>query len=234
VDFIATSSPAIFLPSDVSSFLWGADGTLYYTESGPAGTKLVSSKAGKTPKTLFLDVVPDFRITGINQSGVMLVTAPSSQSNGIGELISSTGKGSVIFSGAGLAVLPSPKSTFLASALDSDGRLTNIGLFNAKGDLTRSFNVVTLPEKCAWVGTATSVYCAVPENISGSLPEDWFQGKVGFHDRIVKIATETGIISEVLPQTSFDVVDIFLDPQEQYLFFRNKSDSSLWRLELPK
>lgn len=234
VSSVGTSSQALFLPATVSSFQWGGGSTLYYTEAVSSGSRLVTSTAGKNPKTLATNVIPDLRLTGANAAGIVWESAPTAAVAGISQLISPGGNTVELVSRLGLQILPGPGRTFLISGLTSEGRLDGLALYDERGTLLRSFNVATFSEKCAFGRTATSLYCAVPDNAAGTLPDHWFQGKINFRDHIVHVDLETGITAEVLPSTTFDAIELFIDSKEQYLFFTNKNDSTLWRVELPK
>ncbi|KND48536.1 MAG: hypothetical protein AB200_02300 [Parcubacteria bacterium C7867-005] len=97
---------------------------------------------------------------------------------------------------------------------------------------------VTIPEKCVWSKKENLIYCGNPEGIVGpKQPESWYQGAVSFNDSIWKI-DPANQLSDVLlePRRSFevdvDVINPFLSPDEDYLFFINKKDLSLWALKL--
>jgi len=99
--------------------------------------------------------------------------------------------------------------------------------------------VRTLPEKCVWNSGSTTVYCAVPKSIDpGQYPDSWYQGEVSFRDQLWKIDIESGNASIILdPATSvggeeIDGIKLAVDENENYLFFVNKKDSFLWKLEL--
>ena len=92
----------------------------------------------------------------------------------------------------------------------------------------------TLSEKCVWSNKQTGVvFCAVPQKLSGlPLPDSWWSGEVSFIDDLWRIDTETGEATMVWDQNDFDMVKMFLSPEEDYLFFVNKKDSTLWAVRL--
>ena len=99
--------------------------------------------------------------------------------------------------------------------------------------------VSTLPEKCVWGNQSDAVYCAVPKSIEAGLyPDSWYQGEVTLYDQIWKIDIENGDASLVLDPLAtpggedVDGIKLTLDVNEDYLFFVNKKDSFLWKLEL--
>ncbi len=107
---------------------------------------------------------------------------------------------------------------------------------------TRNSNTVgvkTLPEKCVWNKTGDTLYCAVPKSIIGtSYPDAWYQGEISFNDQLWKIDAKSGNTTLVLDPANFtngeeiDGIKLALDEGENYLFFVNKKDSFLWKLEL--
>jgi len=124
---------------------------------------------------------------------------------------------------------------------------TKILYSNTSGDfalkiLDRSTNEVTnvflqtLPEKCVWSQKEPAIYCAVPKIISLSkYPDDWYQGTFSPSDLIWKINTDTGESDLITDNSQFDGIDAInptLNSNEQYLFFTNKKDYSLWSLRL--
>ena len=101
------------------------------------------------------------------------------------------------------------------------------------------FGVRTLPEKCVWNNTNTTIYCAVPKQPSpGSYPDSWYKGEASFNDEIWKIDIATGNTIMLVDPVSIaegeeiDGIKLDLDEEEKYLFFVNKKDSYLWELEL--
>ncbi|MSU44747.1 hypothetical protein EXS45_01015 [Candidatus Nomurabacteria bacterium] len=99
--------------------------------------------------------------------------------------------------------------------------------------------VRTLPEKCVWSKISDAIYCAVPKSInSGDYPDTWYQGEVSFNDQIWKIDAKTGNTTLILDLATLtkgeeiDSIKLTLDESENYLFFVNKKDSFLWKLEL--
>ena len=99
--------------------------------------------------------------------------------------------------------------------------------------------VGTLVDKCVWSADENSAFCGVPSSPPSSYayPDDWYQGAVGFSDRIWKIDI-TGRFAELVldfskeTKGSLDAVNLAVDAHAQVLVFRNKNDSSLWSYQL--
>ncbi|OGI68745.1 hypothetical protein A3A05_00220 [Candidatus Nomurabacteria bacterium RIFCSPLOWO2_01_FULL_41_12] len=99
--------------------------------------------------------------------------------------------------------------------------------------------VKTLPEKCVWGKANDFIYCAVPKFIDvGKYPDAWYQGEVSFSDQFWKIDAKNRNASLILDPAiivggeEIDGIKLALDGNENYLFFVNKKDSFLWKLDL--
>ena len=99
--------------------------------------------------------------------------------------------------------------------------------------------IKTLPEKCVWNKTGDTLYCAVPKFIgSGEYPDSWYQGEVSFNDQLWKIDIKTLNATLLLDPVmitegeEIDGIKLAIDESENYLFFVNKKDSFLWKLDL--
>ena len=135
----------------------------------------------------------------------------------------------------GLTTLSSPSGELI---LYTDNTL-NLYVYNVSTRETKSLNARTLPEKCVWPRTEEHVYCALPIEIPPApYPDNWYQGEVTFSDDIWKIdissATKKLSVSPAseIRGEEIDAIKLDLDEKEEYLFFINKKDSYLWRLEL--
>jgi len=103
----------------------------------------------------------------------------------------------------------------------------------------KKINVSTLPEKCVWSAKNTRIiYCGVPGTVPNNVyPDVWYQGIVSFSDTLWKINVDTNILELLVVPAAvigqeIDVINPFLGPNEKYLFFTNKKDSTLWSLKL--
>jgi hypothetical protein len=171
-----------------------------------------------------------------NSKTITLNTKPASGIVGHTYKIDDTGKNlsKILTNITGLTSLISPDSKSVLYGDDS------LSLYNQDINTknSTSIGVRTLPEKCVWSKQSIVVYCAVPKNIPvGNYPDSWYQGEVSFKDQIWKIdlsnntttmvADPNGIVGEEI-----DGIKLSLDSSENYLFFINKKDNSLWELSL--
>lgn len=97
-----------------------------------------------------------------------------------------------------------------------------------------SLSVGIVPEKCTHTSTYGVMYCAVPQQIPAdvSFPDDWYKGTFASSDSLWSINIANGAAA-ALPSfgstgMNIDVSDIGIDSTDQYLYFINKNDDSLW------
>ena len=121
----------------------------------------------------------------------------------------------------------------------TNGNSLSLSLYNVKDGSTQETALKTASEKCIWSKLhPTEAYCAVPTTLpQGTYPDDWYKGIMSFNDQIWHIDTVTGDVQLVanLLQLSNDVIDgvnLSLDPKENFLYFVNKRDLTLWSLDL--
>lgn len=134
----------------------------------------------------------------------------------------------------------------LTTLMSPDGKRILVGnnnvslyIYNTDTKTYDTIGVNTIPEKCVWGKISNSLYCAVPIYIEGSsYPDDWYKGEVSFSDQIWKIDlidASTYILADpflVGNGEEIDGIKLALDKNENYLFFVNKKDSFLWKLDL--
>lgn len=135
----------------------------------------------------------------------------------------------------GLTTLVSPDGTFvLYSTSSTKGPL--LGVFDINKHTTRDLGLVGLPEKCVWEAKSVNIYCSLPNALTGGqYPDVWYQGIISFDDYFIKINTITGdktTIANSLNETPVDAISLFLDKNENNLFFINKKDSTFWSLNI--
>lgn len=173
----------------------------------------------------------------ISEQKIFLTTKASWSLNGsLFSLDTKTGVLTKVFGGIkGLTTLSNNNgsSVLYGASLETGPRLW---LFNEKEHSTKDLDTYGLPEKCVWSKDNIVVYCAVPNKITGiQYPDSWYQGLISFDDYFVKINTETlskTTLANSITETPVDATKLFLDKEENTLFFTNKKDSTLWSLDL--
>ncbi len=135
----------------------------------------------------------------------------------------------------GLTTLTSPNGKLILYS-NNNLRLSVYHIDTKEADL---LGVNTLSEKCIWNKTSDILYCAIPKNTNqGLYPDSWYKGKISFSDEIWKIDLSTNSTTKIIDPINIiggeeiDGIKLALDDNENYLFFINKKDSYLWKLDL--
>ncbi|MBI2049006.1 MAG: hypothetical protein HYT29_01025 [Parcubacteria group bacterium] len=218
------------------------DRFFYLSQAGESVAGFVSSfgEGGGGAKRIFGFSFTEWLVSWPQKDTLVLTTKPSAHTDGFAYTMNvSTGALTKLLGGVrGLTTHPSPD---LAAVLYSRGLRNRIDSFllDTKTASVAAFPVSTLSEKCAWgIKEPSVVYCGVPDFLpQGYFPDDWYQGGVSFSDALWRVQTETGIAEKIsLPERdvgeSVDVIEPVLSPNDDFLFFINKKDSSLWSLKL--
>lgn len=146
----------------------------------------------------------------------------------------------VLSSVYGMSVKWSPQGDkMLYSKTNNSGK--NIGLYVAlkNGSGETSIQASGLVEKCVWSQDNRTIFCAVPKNIGVNevMPDNFYKGAFTSDDDFWKISLETGEKTALLEpwekdNETYDAIELFLSPLEDYLFFVNKKDGLLYSIEL--
>ncbi len=230
---------ATLLRGDVGEIVVTPDGSLLYNLRD-TGAVMTSTFAGEKPRTLFTLPFTSWRILPISNASAILATKPSSTALGYAYNLNLQNGGLTKILGplSGLSVLPTLDGKKIAY-----GRVGNKDfLLSIVTTATRDvINVLpqTLPEKCVWSKKFSgTMYCGAPSNGLGTnVPDSWYQGIVSYSDKVLELNPETET-AQILtdPKGSFgvdiDVINPMLSPNEDYLFFTNKNDLTLWVLRL--
>ncbi len=197
-------------------------------------TKNTKTQVFDSPFTEWLSQWPNGRM-------ITLTTKPSYATPGFmyaidPESTSSTkGFTKILGNVTGLTTLTSPNGKLVLYA-DNNLSLT---IFNTSDGTATATGLRTMPEKCVWNSKNEYIYCAVPTDIpGGQYPDSWYKGEVSFLDQIWKISAIGGapvmLINPALIEEGedTDAIKLALDESENYLFYVNKKDSFLWKLDL--
>lgn len=136
---------------------------------------------------------------------------------------------------SGLTTLMSPDGKLV---LWTDNTLS-LRLLNTETKENTPLSLRTMPEKCVWSKASDYLFCSVPKSL-GALPypEAWYQGETSFEDNIWKIDVVSGNTTLVTNLSAanegeeIDGIKLSIDDTQKYLFFVNKKDSFLWKLDL--
>lgn len=127
----------------------------------------------------------------------------------------------------------------LVSLLDQKGTShISLSLINKNGGELQNLGIPTLVSKAAWSQDGKTLYYALPGGIPDSsvLPNDYYSRPLYSQDTFWKLDKETGRKTRLLElaetSQSYDSDNLFLSPKEDYLFFVDRQDHKLYRIEL--
>ena len=239
----ATTSTKIInnpeFPSNTDIVINKKDTIFYTTKSANGSTGFLSTFNNKKPIQVFSTPMRDILAQWSGGDIVAVFPKPHSDYSGVLFFINTkTNTTKQVASGInGLTAIPNqdgtkflyntnPKTLSLASRLISKNTDMN-------------FNISTLPEKCVWsMENKNLVYCAVPLSVQeDGYPEKWYQGVVSFDDVLWSINTDTGEEKQIYNPTadgkaSVDMTNLSLSDKEDYIFFTNKKDLTLWGISM--
>jgi len=150
------------------------------------------------------------------------------------------GQPQTIFRGrSGGDYLWSPDGTqALVSSLGSkDNKMTTLGLVTVSGEY-HDLNIPTLVSKCAWSSDSKIVYYALPGGIPDGaiMPNDYQNNKFTTDDTFWKVDITTGqkdrVINTEDVSEKYDLSSPFLSAAGDTLYFINKINGKLYRIEL--
>lgn len=138
--------------------------------------------------------------------------------------------------GYNLGVLWSPDSQkFLFSKRERSGRNFQLWLYDLYTGEVKNLGVSGAPQKAVWAQDSRTVYFATPRD-SAEIIDPANLGSLNgtfTTDAFYKIDTGTLEKTEYLPESfSIDGRDLFLNPGEDKLFFKNAQDGGLYYLDL--
>lgn len=234
----ASGGDGYLLENDLAEAQVAGSSTLFTLLSGSTGSVGTISKAdGSSQRTLFSSVLSALAVHPTT-GDLFATNKPSLNLNGYAFDISrTTGSFSRILGPfPGLSVLPSPDGKNLIYSYTSGGTYY-LRLYNVATHTSTALPVSTLTEKCAWAANGLSVYCGVPTNLTGNLPDDWYQGVTVFTDRLWRIDLVEHVATLVLDpvqigKVSVDAVGLTVDPNEDMLIFMDKHSGALYSYDL--
>ncbi len=228
-----------FLPENITdmSMLSNSSSMFYLFNSGDNTVGVTASSYGDKKNQIFSSSFNEWLSQWPNNRMITLTTKPSYGVPGFMYYIDPSVKkmNKILGDINGLTTLTSPSGKLI---LYNNNNLS-LRIYNTDTNDSVSIGIKTMPEKCVWNKTSTSLYCAVPNYINGeNYPDTWYQGETSFSDQIWKVNIENGSATMLADPTSFsggeeiDGIKLSLDEGENYLFFVNKKDSYLWELVL--
>ena len=241
-----TTLGGIYLPGNKIIVTPSPDNTHIFSleqdSDGSGGvTGVISALNGSERKEVFSSPISEWQAQWPEEKTVVLTSNSSGRSLGFSYALDvSTGKRTPLLTGkVALNVLPNHD---VSKILYSHYR-ANEGLFLSIYDKTEATSIDvplrTFPEKCAWGKAGTNIiYCGVPTSpITGTQPDEWYQGNTVFSDAIWSIDATTGAVNmilalEIAAGKGLDVFEPFVDENDTYLFFTDLNNLHLWSLKI--
>ncbi len=223
--------------SDVSVI----DGSVFYLQQGQISSNgYISNWSGGGKKLIWNSPLKELLSQYVNAKTVALTTKPHQNFPGYMYFVD-TGTGQVrkiLGDILGLSTLVNPTAT---KVLYLDQGINSLLVYDIKNTTSGTLTPATFPEKCVWSKKDVDViYCAVPKSsINNNGLTNWYMGLESFSDDIwsYDIKNNTSSIVEDLSSESggsIDVVKPIISDNGQYLIFINKTDNTLWSLDLSK
>lgn len=231
-----------FLPENITALAVNplGDKIFYLTFNLNGSSGFISKPDGLNKKLLFESPLIEWNVSWPKEEIITMATRPSAIASGyLYFLNSQDGTFSKILGNIrGLTTKTNSQATEVLYS-DSSRNSPRLYILNIKKKESKLLPWNTLPEKCAWSNLEPKiVYCAVPKTIeAGAYPDIWYQGLTNFNDDIWSVNTETGATNLVYDiqketQNNIDAISLQVDKKDNSLFFINKTDLSLWKLNL--
>lgn len=234
---IGTSSVAI-LPQDMKSFSWSPDGrsSAYLLPKDDKLSLIIGDSSGKNTRTIYSTPLLDAKIDWTSSNKIAFRTAPSGLVPGFVFSFSRASGDFTKLAGPffGLTSLWSPDgSKMLISTAENGGKNLKVSARDSAGKSLFEPDIKTLAEKCAWSGSKEA-YCAVPKTIFPDTiwPDDYLQGAVNTQDSIVHLNFDKKEVREIFSEEDFDISNLIVSKNKDYLFFVNRTDGTLWALKI--
>ncbi|GEM_PF-1319715 len=217
-----------------------ADGgtLLTVTEVGD-GSRIESQTPGKAGSTrLVLSSPMRSWVPLVGGRDLMLLSAPATGVPGFLYLLESGGIGAkVVGNIPGLMALPSPDGRYVAySGAIATGMA--LAVLDRKTETLETIPISTIVEKCAWFPTGEPrLFCGIPKSPTAVALDSWLLGLGDFSDNAWVISPVNGISTLVIDLANesgrpLDLVNPSVSEDGNYAIFQDKTDLSLWSLEL--
>lgn len=238
-DGTRTQKEGVYLPDNITSIAISPDGkkAVASIPTSP-NTSIVTITLPTTgititTKELYKSPFSEWILSWPTQQAIYMQTKASNVSNGfLYNLDNITVKlrrvlGTI--SGLTTSVSPDGKKVLYSSSGTTAGISTFLYTISTGASIPIGHNI--LPEKCDWLST-NDLMCAGNDSVEDlPYPDSWYAGVMHFSDIVFKIDSKTGNFTTLSDGTiPFDMTHLQTSEQEQYVYFIDKNNGSLWRL----
>ena len=139
--------------------------------------------------------------------------------------------------GADYLWAPNGSEALVSSLLNKNSNAITLGLVTIDGAYTE-LNIPTLVSKCVWSADNKTIYYALPGGIpdGAKMPNDYQENKFSTNDTFWKMDITTGKKDRIVETSDisgkYDSSNLFLSATEDALYFVNKIDQKLYRIQL--
>jgi hypothetical protein len=140
--------------------------------------------------------------------------------------------------GADFLFSPDGKNFLVSYVITEGGEKINLGIAKTQNGAFQDLQVPTLVQKVVWSKDNKTIYYAQPNSIpAGSImPNDYLAKKFATQDTFWKMDVTTGKKERLVELADLteviDAVNLFLSPTEDALFFINRTNGLLYRLNM--
>ncbi len=238
-EFVSTSTKALILPANILDVAYAPDRErlLYLLPSG-LGSRLIAANPDNTKQSEILtspfqDWLINWPLPGI----ISFLSKPSGSADGfLFRYDIERGNFEKILGPAkGLETLWSfDGKRIIFSAFDGANQKPKLFLYDVAAKKTQDLNIATLVSKCAFSRIDSKIiYCGIDSALpAGLYPDDRLKGKVFTFDVLWKTNLESGEKNIISDETIIDVGQIRAGANDEFLYFTNQIDDSLWGLQI--
>jgi len=240
------TSRGVQLKDNIDSIAWESDSKIFYKYYNPSTKERnlnIANPDGSEWKIITNLDLKDIQIARVPKTSlVSFWTAPDAFTKTILRSASFVGtEDKTLFQdkfGADYKWNGDGTKILLSHTDDTDKSKIRLAVINSQGGEYKNLEIPTLVTKCVWSVSNSDVYCAlpglIPDNIS--MPNDYFSRKFETADTFWKIDTTTGKKSRIVElneiKEKFDATNLFLNSDETILFFVNRLNGKLYKIEL--
>lgn len=237
LDGSRTQLQGSFFPDNIRSLAVSPDTNLIaqLAPNNTGGTVLtISDSANKNRKDIMNNSFRDWLISWTAQDRVSVQTRAAGTVEGYFYTIaqSDVRLRKILSAMQGLTASMSPQGGYvLYSESTPNNFLTKLYTVGTGRSITLAVQV--LPDKCVWT-LDEELICAAIQNASDAIyPDSWYAGLVKFSDTIVRISPSSGLLTTLYDEgVDFDATNLQFDEVNNQLYFINKNDATLWRLNI--
>lgn len=241
-----TTKTLVPLKPEMSRIVWNnlGDKIFYqYTDQKNGGRTLnVASPDGTDWKTLTTLKNDSFIASIPKSTAISFWNKPNALEKTFFESIGLNGENRKILLtekyGADYLWSPNGERVLVSSSVEKGGNTVLLSSMNSAGGELQSLSIPTLISKTVWSKDNTTLYYALPGSIpeNSMFPNDYFEKPIATKDTFWKVDTATGKQTRLVDlkdiAENFDSIDFLLSPNEDILFFTERTTRRLYRIDL--